>query len=111
MQSGTLKCSFDSSVIHHDLQHSKRVCGTDIERALFSANKHKAKLLLVTHPNEKKNLGIEEEFDKFAKNTKIKNLQMLHYNGINESEGFKAPTKLPAILYFRQGLPLNEEPV
>jgi len=110
LQSGALECTFDSSAIPSDLKHSKRIVGTDVERALFSSNQHKSKLLLVTHGNEAKNFGVEAEFDSFAKSNKLKNLQVLHYNGVNESEAFKAPKKLPAIMYFRQGLPLDEEP-
>jgi len=72
---------------------------------------HQAKLLLVTHPNEEKNLGIEQEFDKFARSMKDKKIQMLYMNGHNENESFKAPRKLPTLLYFRQGLPLDEDPV
>ena len=32
------------------------------------------------------------------------------YNGVNESQGFKSPEKLPTILYFKTQLDSNGEP-
>ena len=32
-------------------------------------------------------------------------------HGINESEAFKVPNKLPTVLLFKQGLAINEGPV
>ena len=68
-------------------------------------------MVLITHVKEDKNCGIEQQYDNFAKFNKNKNLQISHLHGINESEAFKVPRKLPTVLLFRQGLSINEGPV
>ena len=75
---------------------------------IFTGNKAQDKLVLITHPNDKKNMGISVEFDKFAKLNQLDDVIPILYPGINESEVFKVPQKLPSILYFKQdGAPVE----
>jgi hypothetical protein len=69
---------------------------------VFTGNKAQDKLVLITHPNEKKNMGISDEFDKFAQSNKLDDVIPILYPGINESEVFKVPKKLPTIIYFKK---------
>lgn len=66
MQAGKLNITFDKSPLPTDLKNCRLVVGTDVSRALFEANNHLSKILLVTHPLEEKNFGIQADFDKFA---------------------------------------------
>lgn len=56
------------------------------------------------HPVKEKNLGIEEDFEHFAKvhGRDFEDLTIARYNGVNESAVFKSPMKLPAILMFKK---------
>ena len=61
--------------------------------------------MLIYHPLSQKNRGLKQKFDRFAER-QVSNgntaLQFFRYNGLNESETFKTPSKLPAIIYFRK---------
>ena len=65
--------------------------------------------MLITHPDAAKNRDLQSEFDKFADlYLEDKNIVPILYNGINESEMFKVPKKLPTFLYFKdQNAPIE----
>ena len=53
-------------------------------------------------------MGISDEFDKFAKLNQLDDVIPILYPGINESEVFKVPSKLPSIMYFKNdGTPVE----
>ena len=65
--------------------------------------------MLITHPDEQKNFNIASAFDKVA--AKEPSYIASLYPGINESDSFKAPKKLPTLLLYKKGRPLTEKPV
>lgn len=107
--------TFDSASLEPEYPHVKKVCGTDFDAAIFDSNKHLDKLVLITHPDGSKNFNIEAEFDSLAKRLQskrsLKNCEFYLYNGLNENAKFKAPRKLPTLLFFRSGMGLDEQPV
>ena len=58
--------------------------------------------MLIYHPLSHKNRGLKEKFDFLADAKTDLDVQFFRYNGLNESDVFKTPEKLPAILYFRR---------
>jgi hypothetical protein len=50
--------TFDSAALPKEYPNSKKLCGTDFDRAMFSSNTHLDKLVLITHPVNSKNLDI-----------------------------------------------------
>lgn len=58
-------------------------------------------MLLITHPENHKNLNIETKFQDFAKDQKMNKAFL--YNGLNEAPTFKTPGKLPTVVYFKEG--------
>ena len=63
--------------------------------------------MLIYHPQSDKNRGLKQKFEHFAEATEagltgLNDLQFFRYNGINESEVFKTPSKLPALVYFKR---------
>ena len=77
---------------------------TDFETVIFNPSNDAQNLVLITNPNPVKNMGIEKEFDRFSKRLTLKNHKLIasHYAGLNESERFKPPRKLPSILLFKR---------
>jgi len=77
----------------------------------------KSKLVLITNVNEAKNRGIEKQFSRFAQkeerlmSSKSTPTIPIVYKGLNESEAFKTPSKLPTVLLYKRGAPLTEGPV
>ena len=100
--------NLDSVPIPTEYQNIRQINGQEFEGMVFTGNKDQDKLVLITHPNDKKNMGISDEFDKFAKLNQLDDVIPILYPGINESEVFKVPQKLPSILYFKQdGTPVE----
>jgi len=64
--------------------------------------------VLITHPDESKNFNIAQAFDKVAAKEPKYIASMLP--GINESDSFKTPKKLPTLLYYKKGAALTEKP-
>jgi len=60
-------------------------------------------LVLIFHPNPEKNRGLKEKFEHFCQVAKAEGcpLFLARYNGVNESEVFKNPKKLPALVLFK----------
>ena len=58
--------------------------------------------MLIYHPLSHKNRGLKEKFDFLAETQTAQGVQFFRYNGLNESDVFKTPEKLPALLYFRR---------
>ena len=61
--------------------------------------------MLIYHPLFEKNRGLKKRFDRYAElqaSNGGTSLQFFRYNGLNESEVFKTPSKLPAIILFRK---------
>ena len=71
-----------------------------METQIFKRNKDLNKLILITHPQSKKNFGIDSNFEKFTEKNQDSNLMATMMSGHNESESFKNPEKLPSIIYF-----------
>ena len=77
----------------------------------------KSKLVLITNPDDKKNLDIDKQLDRFMEkeinNLKKKNNQIIAsvLPGVNESTKFIVPKKLPSLLFYKKGAALNEKPV
>lgn len=69
---------------------------------MFHRNKTQNNLVLITHPEHEKNYGISSTFEKFVKKHKDDKLLASIMNGQNESEDFKKPIKLPAVVYFKR---------
>lgn len=70
-------------------------------------------MMLIYHPLSQKNRGLKEKFEHLAE-TSIANgkseVQFFRYNGLNESEVFKTPSKLPALLFCKRiDKEVNEE--
>ena len=85
---------------------------TDFQAHFYKYNMSQDKIVLVTHPKTSKNLDILDRFEDFARKQKLykqnANLHWYYYEGWNESDYFKTPSKLPTILLFKNG---EEEPV
>ena len=60
---------------------------------------------MVTHPVKSKNRGLLESFEELVREERTEHPELLlaRYNGVNESEKFKVPQKLPALIYFKKG--------
>ena len=76
-----------------------RVVGESFEKLIFDSPKDS--LVLVHHPISHKNRGLKDKWEKFAEVNENKNILIGRYSGINESDVFKTPKKLPAIVYFK----------
>ena len=94
-------------------KYTQKVVGEDFEKRVLESKKDV--LLLVTHPIKDKNRDLLERYEELARD-EISNSGILlaKYNGVNESQQFRSPQKLPALLYFRrpldsQGQPTGEE--
>ena len=77
--------------------------GADFEQRVFNSSRDA--IMLIYHPLSQKNRGLKQRFDRFADLEQTNGnsaLQFFRYNGLNESEVFKTPSKLPAIIYFRR---------
>ena len=105
--------NLNSTPIEPSFVNAKKLCADDFDKAIFEKNKHLDKIVLVSHPVAHKNFGLTEEYDAVANLFKGNNkkLQIYEMNGVNENKAFKVPTKLPAVLFFRQGMHLDEQPV
>ena len=92
------------------VKHSQKVVGEDFEKRVLDSKKDA--ILLINHPVKGKNSKLQDQFEEFSRIEKSKNHQILfgRYNGVNESQGFKSPEKLPTILYFKTQLDSNGEP-
>jgi hypothetical protein len=100
--------NLDSVPIPTEYKNIRQINGQEFEGMIFNGNKAQDKLVLITHPNDKKNMGISDEFDKFAKLNQLDDVIPILYPGINESEVFKTPKKLPSIIYFKNdGTPVE----
>lgn len=69
---------------------------------------------MITNPRDEKNMGLTKEFEKFAKLIKKEGQEVkpFLYSGINESEYFKVPHKLPTVMLFKcddKGSPITVE--
>jgi len=82
------------------------VVGDDFEQRVFNSSKEG--IMLVYHPITDKNRGLKDKFDQFAYRHSNAGISYFRYNGINESEVFKTPGKLPAILYFKSNGEVKE---
>lgn len=63
-------------------------------------------LLLITHPSKEKNRNLLAAYEELTRVEKFKkensDILFARYMGVNESQSFKAPAKLPALLYFKR---------
>ena len=59
--------------------------------------------MLVYHPINEKNRKLRDAYEEFTRieGAKDESLIIARMNGLNESEYFKGPEKLPAVLYFK----------
>lgn len=98
---GKGQARFDSVPLPEEPKNAGNLAATDFDSLIFTANKQSENLVLITNPNPLKNMNIEAEFDRFSKRLN-KNVIASHYSGLNESECFKVPRKLPSILLFKR---------
>jgi hypothetical protein len=63
---GKEEYNLDSVPIPIEYKNIRQINGNEFEGMVFEGNKAHDKLVLITHPNAKKNMGIDTEFDKFA---------------------------------------------
>jgi hypothetical protein len=105
--------NLENSPISRVSENVRKLCGIDFDKAVFKSNTHLDKVVFITHQNDSKNFGLNVEYDKIANalKRKYKNVEFMEYNGINENEKFKSPEKLPAVVYFRSGMTVDEKPV
>ena len=89
-------------------KYSQKVVGEDFEKRVLESPKDA--LLLVSHPVKAKNGRLPERFEEFARREKATDLLIGRYNGVNESQSFKSPERLPAVLYFRRLLDAQGQP-
>ena len=110
---GKTPLHFDSAVIPKEHANLKMLSGQDYAAFTKKSNMGKSKLVLISHPNDKKNWGIVDHFDRFAaQNDKsMKDVIATLYPGLNESESFKTPSKLPTLLLYKKGAALTDDPV
>ena len=82
-------------------KHSQKIVGSDLERRIFDTARDA--LVLFYHPLAHKNRGVKQKYEEFAKTTSADPRQLLvaRCNGINESEVYRPPAKLPALVYFK----------
>jgi hypothetical protein len=97
---GELPLHFDSATTPKT-KYSQKVVGEDLEKRVLDA-KHDT-LMFIRHPDHSKNRHLDEQFEELARQEigNHGNLQFARYNGVNESQGYKSPRKLPAIVYFK----------
>jgi len=81
--------------------------GEDFEKRIIDGSRDT--LLLVYHPLAHKNRGLKEKFEQFAEQADDSKLLVGRYNGVNESKVFRSPSKLPALLLFKQGTTSADE--
>jgi len=114
---GKVGLHFRSAAIPKSDGGLKRLCASDYHDFVARSNLGKSKLVLITHADEAKNRGIEQQFSRFAQNeekllsSKSKPTIPIVYGGRNESEAFITPAKLPTVLLYKRGAPLTEGPV
>jgi hypothetical protein len=82
------------------VKYSQKIVGNDFEARVFDSTKDS--LVLMYHPIASKNRGVKQKFEEFAKTAKVEGVQIGRYNGVNESPVYRCPSKLPALVYFRQ---------
>ena len=70
-------------------KEGRMITGDQFESVILKGNKHCAKLILVTHPKNSKNVNIQQDFSKIATNNSDDKLIMATYPGVNESAAFK----------------------
>ena len=84
-------------------KHSVKLVGTDFENRVFNSSKDA--MVLFYHPLTQKNRGLKERYEHFVKFSKSgdteSNLVFCRFNGVNESEVYRPPSKLPALVYFK----------
>jgi len=87
-------------------KYSQKVVGEDFEKRIQDSKKDV--LLLVTHPTKDKNRKILAAYEELSRVEQFKeenkDILFARYMGVNESQSFKAPAKLPALLYFKRQL-------
>lgn len=92
------------------------MCGEDFDKRVLESKKDT--LILIQHPLKENNRKLSEMFEEYTRmesgKSENKNILFARYNGVNESQSFKNPGKLPALIYFRnpknsEGQPTGEE--
>lgn len=89
---------FWESQIDKAPKYSQKIVGEDFEKRVYD-NERDA-LVLIYHPIKSKNRGLKAKFENFARNADNE-LLVARCNGVNESAVYRAPAKLPALVYFR----------
>jgi hypothetical protein len=104
------KCVSGEMPLHYKSENDKwshkfssKLVGEEFEKRVIETKRDA--LVLISHPLKEKNRGLQEKFEHFAKISKAegmdKQLFVARYNGVNESEVFKNPAKLPALVLFK----------
>jgi hypothetical protein len=101
--SGELPLYFKSDKDKWSQKHSIKIVGEDFEKRVIETKKDA--LVFIYHPLKEKNRGLKEKFEQFCEEAKLEGadqkILLARYNGMNESEVFKNPSKLPALVLFR----------
>ena len=79
---------------------SQKLVGEDFEKRVIDSDKDA--LVLIYHPITEKNRGLKQKFEQFAKQKLKDSVLIARYNGVNESQVYKNPQKLPAIVLFKR---------
>ena len=80
-------------------KYSIKIVGEDFEKRIVDSKKDA--LVLVYHPLKEKNRQLQDSFEEFTRIAKSDSISFARLNGINESQTFKSPNKLPALVYFK----------
>lgn len=86
-------------------KHTQKVVGEDFEKRVIQSKRDS--VVLIEHPVKAKNGKILQQFEEIARVEKVKeankNVLFARYNGLNESQRYKNPEKLPALIYVKAG--------
>ena len=83
----------------------------EFDQIINKYNTHKSKLVIITHPVERKNKDILEKADSYLNKNLDRDLLVYSYNGLNQAENFKVPKKLPTVMFWKGGIRPDENPV
>ena len=97
---------FDFVAIPQDESKLRTLVGTDVDAFVSNKDKSRKNVIFIRHPSPEKNYNLDKQFEEYAaKNKEMlekQNVTMSVFNGINEAETFKNPSKLPAVLMFQK---------
>ena len=101
-QSGERELYFRNETDKWSNKHSAKLVGEEFEKRVIETKRDA--LVLIFHPLAEKNRGLKAKFEHFCEVAKAEgcDLFLARYNGVNESEVFKNPKKLPALVLFKQ---------